>query len=218
MSQLFNRLSRLVITFLPRSKHLLISWMQSPSAVILEPPKINSATVSPSIICDCSINCIFLSEKSMLYIHLLRKINEGYDSRPSTCLPTLSLIMPSLPTNLFSLTPWILINNWVCNILHKVWVLYKREVRYITCCLIALEIILPIYLYFIQTYLCVHYLYLYAFLSGELSWWFWYSGIICVYYVCVFVCVCIIDGGNGKNLTELTYKSNIKMTHLKPKL
>jgi len=42
MSLLFNMLSRLVITFLPRSKHLLISWLQSPSAVILEPPKIRS--------------------------------------------------------------------------------------------------------------------------------------------------------------------------------
>ena len=52
MSQLFNRLSRLLITFLPRSKCLLISWLQSPSAVILEPRKIKSATVStvsPSI-------------------------------------------------------------------------------------------------------------------------------------------------------------------------
>src|SRR5574337_763831 len=39
MSLLFNMLSRLVIAFLPRSKHLLISWLQSPSAVILEPPK-----------------------------------------------------------------------------------------------------------------------------------------------------------------------------------
>ena len=48
MSLLFNMLSRLVITFLPRSKCLLISWLQSPSAVILEPPKIKSATVSPS--------------------------------------------------------------------------------------------------------------------------------------------------------------------------
>ena len=47
MSLLFNMLSRLVITFLPRSKHLLISWLQSPSAGILEPPKIKSATVSP---------------------------------------------------------------------------------------------------------------------------------------------------------------------------
>ena len=52
MSLLFNMLSRLVITFLPRSKHLLISWQQSPSAVILEPKKIKSdtaSTVSPSI-------------------------------------------------------------------------------------------------------------------------------------------------------------------------
>jgi len=49
MSLLFNVLSTLVITFLPRSKRLLISWLQSPSAVILEPPKIKSVTVSPSI-------------------------------------------------------------------------------------------------------------------------------------------------------------------------
>ena len=48
MSLLFNMLSRLVITFLPRSKCLVISWLQSPSAVILEPPKIKSVTVSPS--------------------------------------------------------------------------------------------------------------------------------------------------------------------------
>ena len=52
MSLLLNMLFRLVITFLPKSKSLLISWLQSPSAVILEPPKIKSATVStvsPSI-------------------------------------------------------------------------------------------------------------------------------------------------------------------------
>ena len=55
MSLLFNMLSRLVITFLPRSKHILISWLQSPSSVILEPPKIKSdtvSTVSPSICHD----------------------------------------------------------------------------------------------------------------------------------------------------------------------
>ena len=52
MSLLFNMLSKLVITFLPRSKCLLISWLQSPSAMILEPPQIKSHTVSivsPSI-------------------------------------------------------------------------------------------------------------------------------------------------------------------------
>ena len=46
MSLLFNMLSRLVIAFLPRSKRLLISWLQSPSAMILEPKKIKSVTVS----------------------------------------------------------------------------------------------------------------------------------------------------------------------------
>ena len=52
MCLLFNKLSRLLITFLPRSKHLLITWLQSPSVVFLEPPKIKSdtvSTVSPSI-------------------------------------------------------------------------------------------------------------------------------------------------------------------------
>ena len=52
MSLLFNMLSRLVIAFLPRSRRLLISWLQSPSAMILEPKKIKSLTVSivsPSI-------------------------------------------------------------------------------------------------------------------------------------------------------------------------
>ena len=55
MSLLLNMLSRLVITFPPRSKHLLISWLQSPSAMILEPKKITSdtvSTVSPSISLD----------------------------------------------------------------------------------------------------------------------------------------------------------------------
>ena len=49
MSLFFIKLPRLVITFLSRSQRLLISWLQSPSAVILDPPKIKSVTVSPSI-------------------------------------------------------------------------------------------------------------------------------------------------------------------------
>ena len=55
MSLLFIMMSRFVIAFIPRSEHLLISWLQSPSAVILEPNKIKSATVStvsPSISSD----------------------------------------------------------------------------------------------------------------------------------------------------------------------
>ena len=70
MSLLLNMLSRLVITFLPRSKRLLFSWLQSPSAVILEPKKIKSdtvSTVSPSI-----------SHEVM-----------GPDAKVTTCLKTL---------------------------------------------------------------------------------------------------------------------------------
>ena len=69
MSLLFNMLSRLVITFLPRSKCLLISWLQSPSAVILEPRKIKSATVSPSI-CHESILQWKISNQYIIYLKL----------------------------------------------------------------------------------------------------------------------------------------------------
>ena len=67
MSLLLNMLSRLVIAFLPKSKHLLISWLQSPSAVILEHKKIKSDTVSPSICYemmgpDAMILVFFLSQ------------------------------------------------------------------------------------------------------------------------------------------------------------
>ena len=64
MSLLFNMLFRLVIAFLPRSKHLLISWLQSPSAVILEPKKIKLVTVSmvsPSICHEVMARCHDLS-------------------------------------------------------------------------------------------------------------------------------------------------------------
>ena len=93
MSQLFNRLSRLLITFLPRNKRLLISWLHSPSAVIWEPPKIKSATVStvfPSIcyelmgpdamilVCECLALCqlfhslLSLSSRgSLVLLHFL---------------------------------------------------------------------------------------------------------------------------------------------------
>ena len=60
MSLLFNKLSRLVIAFLPRSKCLLISWLQSPSAVILEPKELKSVTVctiSPSICYEVMVEC-----------------------------------------------------------------------------------------------------------------------------------------------------------------
>ena len=65
MSLLFNMLSRLVIAFLPRSNYLLISWLTSPSAVILEPPKIKSVSiVSPSI---CHLSTVFCVQKLNLW-------------------------------------------------------------------------------------------------------------------------------------------------------
>ena len=57
MPLLFNLLSRLVITFLPRSKRLLISWLQSPSAVILEPPKIKSVQVKTKMLACTPTYC-----------------------------------------------------------------------------------------------------------------------------------------------------------------
>ena len=74
MSLLFNMLSRLVITFLPSSKHLLISWLQSPSAVILEPPKIKSdtvSTVSPSISHEVMVPLITYSNNNKTVIKYL---------------------------------------------------------------------------------------------------------------------------------------------------
>ena len=69
MSLLFNMLSRLVITFLPRSKHFLISWLQSPSAMILEPKKRNSVTVS---IVSPSICHEVMGPDVMILVYLLR--------------------------------------------------------------------------------------------------------------------------------------------------
>ena len=80
ISLLFNMLSRFVIAFLPRSKCLLISWLQSPSAVILEPKKIKSVTVSivsPSICpevmgpdaCVCVCVCIY-THTHYMYIYV----------------------------------------------------------------------------------------------------------------------------------------------------
>ena len=65
MSLFFNMLSRLVIAFLSRSKYLLISWLQSPSAVILEPPKIKSVTVS---IVSPSISHEVMGPDAMIFI------------------------------------------------------------------------------------------------------------------------------------------------------
>ena len=67
MSLLFNMLFRLIIALLPRSKHLLISWLQAPSAVILEPKKVKSATVS---IVSPSICHEVLGPDAMIFVFL----------------------------------------------------------------------------------------------------------------------------------------------------
>ena len=84
MSLLFNMLSRLVITFLPRSKRLLISWLQSPSAVILEPKNIKSATVSPLSPSICPEG---MGSGAMLFMALQSQ---------DTSVPFLCLLLPHL--------------------------------------------------------------------------------------------------------------------------
>ena len=76
MSLLFDMLSRLVIAFLPRRKHLLISWLQSPSGVILEPQKIKSDTVSTV---SPSISYEVMGPDAMIFIFLGSKITAEGD-------------------------------------------------------------------------------------------------------------------------------------------
>ena len=104
MSLLFNMLSRLVITFLPRSKSLLISWLQSSSVVISEPPKIKSDTVSivsPSICHEVMGPDALLTSQFQKFIcwNSSSKSYRGSPSNPipgTRSVPTLSVIAVSL--------------------------------------------------------------------------------------------------------------------------
>ena len=119
MSLLFNRLSRLVITFLPRSNHLLISWLHSTSAVILEPQKIKSdtvSTVSPSIchevmwldamtlVSECWVlsqlfhSSLSLSSRGSLVLRFCHKGGESEvtDISPGNLDSSLCFIQPSI--------------------------------------------------------------------------------------------------------------------------
>ena len=85
MSLLFNMLSRLVITFLPRSKHLLISWLQSPSAVILEPRKLRSLHPVPSLYSkqmgkqwEQWLTLFFWAPKSLQMVTAAMKLKDAY--------------------------------------------------------------------------------------------------------------------------------------------
>ena len=100
MSVLFNMLSSSVIVFLPRSKHLLISWLQSLSAVILEPQKIKSVTVSPSI-CHEIKRCLLLGRKA------LTKLDRILKSRDIT-LPTMVCLVKAMvfPVVMYGCDSW----------------------------------------------------------------------------------------------------------------
>ena len=86
MSLLFNMLSRLVLTFLPRSKRLLISWLQSPSAVILEPPKIKSDTV-PNV--SPSISHEVMGPDAMIFIFWMLSFKPTFSLSPFTFIKRL---------------------------------------------------------------------------------------------------------------------------------
>ena len=107
VSLLFNMLSRLVITFLPRSKHLLISWLQSRSAVILEPKKIKSdtvSTVSPSICREVTW------QDAMILVFWMLSFKPAFPLSSSTLIKRLfSFSLPSAITVVSSAYLWLLI-------------------------------------------------------------------------------------------------------------
>ena len=89
MSLRFNMLSMLVINFLPRSKHLFILWLQSPSAVILEPPKIKSATVFTVSPCICHE---VMGPNIMIFVFLMLALSQLFHSPLS--LSSRSFLVP----------------------------------------------------------------------------------------------------------------------------
>ena len=97
MSLLFNMLSRFFITFLPRSKHLLISWLQSPSAVILEPKKIKFVTASPSICYEV------MGPDAVIFVFLILSFRPAFSLSPFTF--TKRLLTSSLLSAIMMVSP-----------------------------------------------------------------------------------------------------------------
>ena len=91
MSLLFNILSRLVITFCPRSRRLLISWLQSPSAAILKHRKIKSDTVSPSICHEV------MGPDAMILIFWMLTFKSTFSLSSFTFIKRLFIVLPFLP-------------------------------------------------------------------------------------------------------------------------
>ena len=114
MSLIFSMLSRLVIAFNPRSKHLLISWLKSPFAVILEPPKIKSVTisiVSPSI-CHEVID-YFLKAKQIIIITVLVKNKQWSKFLDHIFSLFLFLHRLILDSRFFQYSPEVFILSWI---------------------------------------------------------------------------------------------------------
>ena len=103
ISLLFNVLSRLVITFLPKSKRLLISLLQSPSAVILEPPKIKSDTVSTV---SPSISHEVMGPDAMIFVFWMLSFKPAYS------LSTFTFILRLFSSSSLSAIGWCHLHIW----------------------------------------------------------------------------------------------------------
>ena len=136
MPLLFNRLSRFVTAFLPRNKCLLISWVQSPSAVILEPPKIKSVTVSIVSQCIChevmgsdAMNLVFwiLSFKPTFSLSSFTFIKRLFSSSSLSAITVVSTAYLRLLIFLLAiLIPACASSNPMFLIMHIAWKLNKQ--------------------------------------------------------------------------------------------
>ena len=120
MSLLLNMLSRLVITFLPRSKPLSISWLQSPSAVILEPKKMKSATVSPSV-CHEVIGPV-----AMIFVFWMLSFKPTFSLFSFTFIRGFLVPLQFLPQGWCHLHIW---GYWYFQLLETVWLMESSKLQ-----------------------------------------------------------------------------------------
>ena len=122
MSLLFTMQSRLVIAFLPRSKHLLISWLQSPSAVILEPPKIKSTTVSIGFPSICHEVMVL---DAMIFVFWMLSFKPAFSLSSFTFIQRFFILLCFLPLGWCHLHIWsywyFCQQSWFQFELHPAW-------------------------------------------------------------------------------------------------
>ena len=129
MSLLFNMLSRLVIAFLPRSKHLLISWLQSPSAVILEPKKMKSVTVS---IVSPSICHQLMGPDAMIFIFWMLSFKPAFSLSSFTFIKRLfssSLLSAIMMSSAIWGYWYFSRQSWFQLVLHPAWYIKWRTLH-----------------------------------------------------------------------------------------